>query len=87
VLLEKLTFSGRTLVLERSLVDGGLGCAWFVTSLRLLLGYGWLVVSLSSESLMLAAAGCSSMNVDQARVSCWMCLPPLLSIAVARLSL
>ncbi len=80
-------FAGRTLELKRSLVDGGLGGAWFVMSLQLLSGYGWLVVSLASESLMSPATGCSSMNVGQARVSCWMFLPLLLSVTIACLSL
>lgn len=44
--------------LKKSLVDGGLGCVCFMTSLKLLLKHGWLVVFLSYESLMLFAADC-----------------------------
>jgi hypothetical protein len=57
VFLEKLTSLGRTLKLKKSSVDGGLGCILFVTFLHLLLAYDWLLVFVSSESLMLSAAG------------------------------
>jgi hypothetical protein len=56
VLLERLTFAGRTLELKTSLVDGGLGCVRFVMSMKLLLKLARCLLVVRSADV--AAAGC-----------------------------
>jgi hypothetical protein len=56
VLLERLTFAGRTLELKTSLVDGRLGCVRLVMSLKLLLKLACHLLVVRSADV--AAAGC-----------------------------